>query len=185
MNCDRVAPELPSSFGNGLSYYEEMQVLTEKLNEVIEEVNTFDEDFTEVNEKMLVINNDLSTLETNVTNLDTELTQHEMSNNLKFAVIDGSIEALETNVTRIDGEIANKYYFVKNGLVGNNIPLTDSEQISVETWLGIPTNYISFSNTTPFTPTANYQPATKKYVDDKINEAISELDVIIGSGVFE
>lgn len=32
------------------------------------------------------------------------------------------------------------------------------------------TNYISKTNTTSYTPTANYHPATKKYVDDKVAE---------------
>ena len=42
-------------------------------------------------------------------------------------------------------------------------------------------NYISKTNTTAFTPTENYHPATKKYVDDKsatVNDQIEEADSI-------
>lgn len=63
-------------------------------------------------------------------------------------------------------DISNKAQFVHDGLVGNNIPLTDTEQVGIENWLGLSENYISFSNTMLFTPTSDYQPATKKYVDE-------------------
>ena len=37
------------------------------------------------------------------------------------------------------------------------------------------TNFLNKTNTTAFTPTADYQPATKKYVDDAISTALSNI----------
>ena len=39
------------------------------------------------------------------------------------------------------------------------------------------TNYLAKDNTTEFTPTNDYQPATKKYVDDKVNIPIINAEI--------
>ena len=38
------------------------------------------------------------------------------------------------------------------------------------------TDVLTKTNTTEFTPTSNYQPATKKYVDDAIKAAIEKYN---------
>ena len=37
------------------------------------------------------------------------------------------------------------------------------------------------SNTEAFTPTGNYNPATKKYVDDKVNTAIGSINNVLAT----
>lgn len=75
-------------------------------------------------------------------------------------------------------ELSNKAQLIRDGLVGNTIPLTDTEQVGIENWLGLSENYISFSNTMPFTPTSNYHPATKKYVDEHSGGSITPSALI-------
>lgn len=45
------------------------------------------------------------------------------------------------------------------------------------------TNVLAKDNTTAFTPTADYHPATKKYVDDQIGYIAEILDEINGEEV--
>lgn len=46
---------------------------------------------------------------------------------------------------------------------------------------GLPT-ILATNNTAAFTPTSNYQPATKKYVDDTVNDAIENIEITGGEG---
>lgn len=59
-------------------------------------------------------------------------------------------------------------------LVSFLIELGENNQVTFKgnvTKLMDPDNYLAKDNTTEYTPTANYHPATKKYVDDKDNTA--------------
>lgn len=60
--------------------------------------------------------------------------------------------------------------YVKGGLVNNSINLTDDEKLKVETWLGLSENYLTTYNETPYVVDGQYNPAHKKYVDDRISE---------------
>lgn len=69
-----------------------------------------------------------------------------------------------------------KYNYVKEGLVNNNINLTDDEQLKIEAWLGLDQNYLTYYNQTPYQVNSNYIPAHKKYVDDSIKNYVDSLD---------
>mgnify|MGYP003295826138 CR=1 FL=1 len=60
--------------------------------------------------------------------------------------------------------------YVKEGIVNNSIALTDEEQLKIETWLGLAETYLTTYNETPYVVEGQYNPAHKKYVDDKISE---------------
>ena len=76
--------------------------------------------------------------------------------------------------------------FINSNRVGmNGVYMVDYEVTAVDT--SIPKEHhlthkadtaevLTKTNTTEFTPTADYQPATKKYVDDAISAAISAYD---------
>lgn len=73
-----------------------------------------------------------------------------------------------------------KNAYVKDGLVNNNVELTDEEKIKIETWLGLPENYLTYYNEIPYTVSGQYNPTTKKYVDEADNslrEKISEIEL--------
>ena len=74
----------------------------------------------------------------------------------------------------------SKYSYVKDGIVNNGITLTDEEKLHVETWLGLPDNYLTYYNSTPYKVEDDYNPAHKKYVDEKdslLREKISEIEL--------
>ena len=50
----------------------------------------------------------------------------------------------------------------------------------IEFWFNTK-QYLSMSNNTSYTPTGNYNPATKKYVDDKISTQIGNINTILAT----
>ena len=73
------------------------------------------------------------------------------------------------NTTEVYDETSN-YKAYKNGRYSTNF-LTSHQSLS---------NYLAKNNTTSFTPSGDYNPATKKYVDDKateLEEAIEEASI--------
>lgn len=72
----------------------------------------------------------------------------------------------------IDGNLANR------SLISFLIDLGENNQATFKgnvTKLMNPNNYLAKNNTTAYTPTGDYNPATKKYVDDSIPELATTL----------
>ena len=53
--------------------------------------------------------------------------------------------------------------------VGENLTIEEDGTLNAPDM----SNYLSKTNTTSYTPTSDYNPATKKYVDDAISSAIT------------
>lgn len=73
--------------------------------------------------------------------------------------------------TYFDGLYYDRSLTINGNWVDNVFTATSVKTTGANTF--IPTNYLAKNNTTSFTPTANYHPATKKYVDDSIASAIT------------
>lgn len=72
-------------------------------------------------------------------------------------------------ITKLDNRAAAKIYTLTiNGTWTDNVFTCTSAAIYISTRFLLPTN-----NTTSYTPTSDYNPATKKYVDDTITAAIT------------
>lgn len=92
-------------------------------------------------------------------------------------VLIGSIrtqESYNNDVTSLllsKGTLENiKFDYIKRALVENTIQLTDEEKLSIENWLGLADTYLTMTNEAPYQVTNNYNPAHKKYVDERISE---------------
>lgn len=74
------------------------------------------------------------------------------------------------NVPRVDGQLIyvkdTQEVYMDVGNTRNNI-----------------SNFLKKDNTIPFIPTADYQPSTKKYVDDQVGSINTLLDSINGEVV--
>lgn len=74
-----------------------------------------------------------------------------------------------------DAKTASSYTFYINGSwSGNTFTATFASFSSVNATLVSANDVLTKTNTTSYTPTANYHPATKKYVDDAISTAITD-----------
>ena len=103
------------------------------------------------------------------------------NNNIPVVYTDITDEPTFRSMT-VNGDIN----FINSNRVGmNGVYMVDYEVTAVDT--SIPKEHhlthkadtaevLTKTNTTEFTPTADYQPATKKYVDDAISAAISAYD---------
>lgn len=105
-----------------------------------------------------------------------------------------------TNFNLTVDEIGNEVFTDRsttNLTEGTNQYYTDAKVDARITWKANKTNVLELDNTTAFTPDADYEPATKKYVDDQSSawssqivkvawEALSEWDVVrIANGSIE
>lgn len=91
---------------------------------------------------------------------------------LVFKINDNSFRA---NRDYLDGNLSNR------SLISFLIELGETNQATFKgnvAKLIDPDNYLAKDNTTEYTPTANYNPATKKYVDDK--DAVAKLRLYNG-----
>ena len=102
---------------------------------------------------------------------------------LVFKIDDNSFRA---NRDYIDGNLSNRSlisFFIE---LGENNQATFKGNINK---LMDPNNYLAKDNTTEYTPTADYNPATKKYVDDKYyrieQSGRFDLDLIIGGARYD
>ena len=90
-------------------------------------------------------------------------------------------ESKGNNIFVSKGILENiKNSYIKDGLVNNNIELEDEEKIKIESWLGLPENYLTYYNEIPYTVSGQYNPTHKKYVDeaDKVlRDKISEIEL--------
>lgn len=85
-----------------------------------------------------------------------DLTINNAPNESTARLAFGTATSAAENIT-----IANFFVLVKNWFLANVL-----------------TNYLAKDNTTAFTPDADYEPATKKYVDDLLASDSGELDAI-------
>ena len=80
-----------------------------------------------------------------------------------------------TNNSRVSAiSIYSSLYTTNSKLVVNTLDCSTSETVTVTEKKNI--NYLGINNYTEFTPTGDYQPATKKYVDDAIAAALASLN---------
>lgn len=99
------------------------------------------------------------------------ITSNDLEETLENYATKNDLSSKQDTLTKTD-----KDNIVKDGLVNNGNQLSDEEKLKVETWLGLADTYLTMTNTTPYQVNADYVPAHKKYVDNKINEILGDLD---------
>lgn len=111
------------------------------------------------------------------TEVDTKLANYLAKNNLtEYTPTSDYHPATKKFVETVVSSIDMSGYYNKTDIDTKFSDYYNKNSIDVKLY-----NYISKTNTTAFTPTENYHPATKKYVDDKsatVNDQIEEADSI-------
>ena len=74
-------------------------------------------------------------------------------------------------------------YFVKVEMDGNEMGTSQLLSVPYAKYADNAGNVLALDNTTPFTPDADYEPATKKYVDDNAGGSIHYVGEEFGGGV--
>ena len=161
--CQKV---IPLVFDDSLSYYEAICKFMQKLNEVISALNNNAECIDELQGKYIILQNNFDALEVKWQEFKTEITTRE-----------------ENFETRINNEFTTFKNYVENYL--NNIDVQSYVNIKIDqlaesgyfttllTNLGFnPDNYLAKNNTTVYVPTDDYNPATKKYVDEHSSQGV-------------
>lgn len=159
--CQKV---IPLVFDDSLSYYEAICKFMQKLNEVINALNNNAECIDELQGKYIILQRNFDALEVKWEEFKTEITTRE-----------------ENFETRINNEFTTFKNYVENYL--NNIDVQRYVNIKIDELaesgyfstllinLGFnPDNYLAKNNTTVYVPTDDYNPATKKYVDEHSSE---------------
>lgn len=155
--CQKV---IPLVFDDSLSYYEAICKFMQKLNEVISALNNNAECIDELQGKYIILQNNFNALEVKWEEFKTEITTRQ-----------------DNFETTINNEFTSFKNYVENYL--NNIDVQSYVNIKIDelaesgyfstllTNLGFnPDNYLAKNNTTVYVPTNDYNPATKKYVDE-------------------
>ena len=159
--CQKV---IPLVFDDSLSYYEAICKFMQKLNEVISALNNNAECIDELQGKYIILQKNFDALE------------------VKWEEFKTYIEnEFNTFKTEINNEFNSFKTYVENYL--NNIDVQSYVNIKIDelaesgyfstllTNLGFnPDNYLAKNNTTVYVPTDDYNPATKKYVDEHSSE---------------
>lgn len=170
--CQKV---IPLVFDDSLSYYEAICKFMQKLNEVISALNNNAECIDELQGKYIILQNNFDALEVKWEEFKTYIEN-------EFNTFKTEITTKEENFeTRINNEFTTFKNYVENYL--NNIDVQRYVNIKIDelaesgyfstllTNLGFnPDNYLAKNNTTVYVPTDDYNPATKKYVDEHSSE---------------
>lgn len=166
--CQKV---IPLVFDDSLSYYEAICKFMQKLNEVISALNNNAECIDELQDKYIILQRNFDALEVKWEEFKTYIEN-------EFNTFKTEITTREENFeTRINNEFTTFKNYVENYL--NNIDVQSYVNIKIDelaesgyfttllTNLGFnPDNYLAKNNTTVYVPTNDYNPATKKYVDE-------------------
>lgn len=166
--CQKV---IPLVFDDSLSYYEAICKFMQKLNEVISALNNNAECIDELQGKYIILQRNFDALEVKWEEFKTYIEN-------KFNTFKTEITTKEENFeTTINNEFNSFKNYVENYL--NNIDVQSYVNIKIDelaesgyfstllTNLGFnPDNYLAKNNTTVYVPTNDYNPATKKYVDE-------------------
>ena len=170
--CQKV---IPLVFDDSLSYYEAICKFMQKLNEVISALNNNALCIDELQGKYIILQNNFNALEVKWEEFKTYIEN-------KFNTFKTEITTKEDNFeTTINNEFTTFKTYVENYL--NNIDVQSYVNIKIDqlaesgyfstllTNLGFnPDNYLAKNNTTVYVPTNDYNPATKKYVDEHSSE---------------
>lgn len=166
--CQKV---IPLVFDDSLSYYEAICKFMQKLNEVINALNNNAECIDELQGKYIILQNNFDALEVKWEEFKTYIEN-------EFNTFKTEITTREENFeTTINNEFTSFKNYVENYL--NNIDVQSYVNIKIDELaesgyfstllesLGFnPDNYLAKNNTTVYVPTNDYNPATKKYVDE-------------------
>ena len=172
--CHKV---LPLVYDDSLSYYEAICKFMQKLNEVISALNNNAECIDELQGKYIILQKNFDALEVKWEEFKTYIEN-------KFNTFKTEITTREENFeTRINNEFTTFKNYVENYL--NNIDVQRYVNIKIDelaesgyfttllTNLGFnPDNYLAKNNTTVYVPTNDYNPATKKYVDEHSSQGV-------------
>ena len=172
--CQKV---IPLVFDDSLSYYEAICKFMQKLNEVISALNNNAECIDELQGKYIILQNNFNALEVKWEEFKTYIEN-------EFNTFKTEITTKEENFeTRINNEFTSFKNYVENYL--NNIDVQSYVNIKIDelaesgyfstllTNLGFnPDNYLAKNNTTVYVPTNDYNPATKKYVDEHSSQGV-------------
>ena len=170
--CQKV---IPLVFDDSLSYYEAICKFMQKLNEVISALNNNAECIDELQGKYIILQKNFDALEEKWKEFQTYIEN-------EFNTFKTEITTKEENFeTRINNEFTSFKNYVENYL--NNIDVQRYVNVKIEQLaesgyfsnllinLGFnPDNYLAKNNTTVYVPTDDYNPATKKYVDEHSSE---------------
>ena len=170
--CQKV---IPLVFDDSLSYYEAICKFMQKLNEVISALNNNALCIDELQDKYIILQRNFDALEVKWEEFKTYIEN-------KFNTFKTEITTKEDNFeTTINNEFTTFKNYVENYL--NNIDVQSYVNIKIDqlaesgyfstllTNLGFnPDNYLAKNNTTVYVPTNDYNPATKKYVDEHSSE---------------
>lgn len=161
--CQKV---IPLVFDDSLSYYEAICKFMQKLNEVISALNNNAECIDELQGKYIILQKNFDALEVKWEEFKTEITTKE-----------------ENFENTINNEFTSFKNYVENYL--NNIDVQRYVNIKIDqlaesgyfttllTNLGFnPDNFLAKNNTTVYVPTDDYNPATKKYVDEHSSQGV-------------
>ena len=166
--CQKV---IPLVFDDSLSYYEAICKFMQKLNEVINALNNNAECIDELQGKYIILQSNFDALEVKWEEFKTYIEN-------KFNTFKTEITTKEENFENtINNEFNTFKTYVENYL--NNIDVQSYVNIKIDelaesgyfstllTNLGFnPDNFLAKNNTTVYVPTNDYNPATKKYVDE-------------------
>ena len=172
--CQKV---IPLVFDDSLSYYEAICKFMQKLNEVISALNNNALCIDELQDKYIILQNNFNALEVKWEEFKTYIEN-------KFNTFKTEITTRQDNFeTRINNEFNTFKTYVENYL--NNIDVQSYVNIKIDqlaesgyfstllTNLGFnPDNYLAKNNTTVYVPTNDYNPATKKYVDEHSSQGV-------------
>lgn len=172
--CQKV---IPLVFDDSLSYYEAICKFMQKLNEVISALNNNAECIDELQDKYIILQNNFDALEVKWEEFKTYIEN-------KFNTFKTEITTRQDNFeTTINNEFTTFKNYVENYL--NNIDVQSYVNIKIDeliesgyfstllTNLGFnPDNYLAKNNTTVYVPTGDYNPATKKYVDEHSSQGV-------------
>ena len=172
--CQKV---IPLVFDDSLSYYEAICKFMQKLNEVISALNNNAECIDELQGKYIILQRNFDALEVKWEEFKTYIEN-------KFNTFKTEITTKEENFeTTINNEFTSFKNYVENYL--NNIDVQSYVNIKIDelaesgyfstllTNLGFnPDNYLAKNNTTVYVPTNDYNPATKKYVDEHSSQGV-------------
>ena len=173
--CQKV---IPLVFDDSLSYYEAICKFMQKLNEVINALNNNAECIDELQGKYIILQNNFNALEDKWREFKTYIEN-------EFNTFKTEITTKEENFeTTINNEFNSFKTYVENYL--NNIDVQSYVNIKIDQLaesgyfntllvnLGFnPDNYLAKNNTTMYVPTNDYNPATKKYVDEHSSQGAS------------
>lgn len=172
--CQKV---IPLVFDDSLSYYEAVCKFMQKLNEVISALNNNALCIDELQDKYIILQNNFDTLEKEWKAFQTKIEN-------EFDTFKTDLTTRQDNFeTTINDEFTSFKTYVENYL--NNIDVQSYVNIKIDELvdsgyfntllasLGFnPDNYLAKNNTSVYVPSDDYNPATKKYVDEHSSQGV-------------